>query len=255
MPSAFITGVSRGIGYALAENLLNRGIHVVGVARASAEQIPELITHPNFSYISGDLSRQEGLDAVDLFITSHNYAFDSIVHNAAIIDSAPLQDALPEDIERVIALNLLAPMKLTRILAPTYRAGTRILFISSGAATYPIEQLGAYCVSKAGLAMLARVLRAEYATRPDIAVASVMPGVVDTAMQYYLRENTQGAVQAEFQDLYHQNELISASYSASCIARLLCDVPFERYKKRAVWDIDDTPLKSFYKRVRALFAW
>ena len=235
---ALVTGVSRGIGYALAKNLLSRGISVVGVARAAEAQMQELLSHQQFAYLSADLSSPAGLAAFDNFIHTNTYSFDIVIHNAAIIDPACLEDADAESLEKVIAINLLAPMKLTRILTDCYRPRARIACMSSGAATYPIEQLGAYCISKAGLAMFVEMLRVEYAYR-NIAVASIMPGIVDTDMQQMLREHAKGDIQAQFQALYDQGELSTPSECADYIAWLVCDVPFEYYKEKGVWNIDE----------------
>jgi NAD(P)-dependent dehydrogenase (short-subunit alcohol dehydrogenase family) len=69
-------------------------------------------------------------------------------------------------------------------LPPRTRAS--VLFISSGAATRPIEGWAAYCAAKAGGEMFLRVLAVE---RPDLTVANVNPGRMDTGMQAVLRES------------------------------------------------------------------
>lgn len=243
---ALITGVSRGIGRAIAENLMHRGIIVVGIARAPESQIQELIQNERFIYFQTDLGTPKGLTNFDEFIHSNNFTFDIIIHNAAIIDHNYLADANIQNLEKVIAINLLAPMKLAHILSDTYRPYARIACISSGAAFYPIKQLGAYCISKAGLEMLVQVLRAEY-EQHNIGIVSIIPGVVDTDMQCILRENTQAETQADFQALYDQNELISPTLSAAYIASLMCDISFRRYKRKALWDIDE---RSIFQLLR-----
>ncbi len=236
---ALITGVSRGIGHALAENLLRRGLFVVGVARQSPETCMKgLLAHPQFRYLSADLSSSAGLSALDHFIRENQYSFDIIIHNAATIEPAYLQEAQAEAVESLIGINLLAPIKLTHILAHSYRPYARIACISSGAATHPIVQLGAYCISKAGLLMFVRILREEFIDR-DIGIVSIIPGVVDTHMQQVLREDLRGDIQAEFQALHDEKELISPSTCADYIAWLVCDVPFKSFKQKALWDIGE----------------
>jgi hypothetical protein len=66
-------------------------------------------------------------------------------------------------------------------------------------------------------------------------------------MQCILRENTQAETQADFQALYDQNELISPTLSAAYIASLMCDISFRRYKRKALWDIDE---RSIFQLLR-----
>lgn len=240
---ALITGVSRGIGFALAHNLLQRGIEVLGIARTDRSQISQLITSPGFTYLSLDLATNNGLYSLQEFIKTQKLTFDFVIHNAGMMMTPQTLDAMSTDImEQTIQLNLLAPMKLSHILAPFYQSHSRILNITSPAATRATAQEGPYCISKAGLNVLTQVLRKELEPR-SIAVAGVIPGQVDTDMQFILRNTQTFHLQQKFHDNFIHGLLISPDICADFLSWLLCEMPFDEFNGKAdPWDIYDTTL-------------
>lgn len=186
--AALVTGASRGIGLSLTKQLLEEGLHVIAVAR-NIESLKALSDKfPNqLQIISADLSTSEGQLSVVPAVGKRS--IDYLVHNAAII--APLgQNALleasPQEIHKIIEVNVVAPMVLTNQLSPNLKAGSRILMISSRAGDQAVQGLGLYCVSKVALDRYTESLQLD---KPHgVLTAAVHPGDVDTDMQGDLRQ-------------------------------------------------------------------
>lgn len=116
-----------------------------------------------------------------------------LVNNAAVGGSlGPIERIVPDELQRMAAANLVAPMHLMGLfVARTPRdAALRIVNISSGAAVRAFPGLGAYGATKAALRMAGMVLAAELDSPlrntpapADAAIVSYEPGVVDTPMQ------------------------------------------------------------------------
>jgi short-subunit dehydrogenase len=244
---ALITGVSRGIGYALAQNLLDRGIEVVGVSRADKSCLKELLLNSKFTYLSADLTTNEGIFELQEFLRTNGYSFDYIVHNAAMMmPPCKMQDMNLRDMEQTIKLNLIVPMKLTRILSPFYRPKVRILNITSRAATTAVPEVGPYCISKAGLDMLTKILKKELLDR-DIAISAVIPGEVDTEIQNILRTTNSFHLKEKFDENYNQGKLISPHMCADFLSWLLCEISFDEFNAKEIpWNIYDADHQKYW---------
>jgi short-subunit dehydrogenase len=238
---ALITGVSRGIGHELAQNLLDRGIHVIGISRSDASAVKDLCVHQNFSYICVDLTTSDGISTVQNYIDEHDCTFDFVVHNAGMMMPPQNLDVMDlKTMEDVIQLNLMVPMKLSSIAIPHCNSGARILNVTSRAATTIVPQVGPYCISKAGLNMLTGILQKEL-TSCKIAVASVIPGEVDTEIQNVLREAPEFTLKEKFRENYADEKLVSPRMCAQFLAWLLCDCAYDDFNRADyVWEIYDT---------------
>lgn len=106
-----------------------------------------------------------------------------VVHNAAVIERAPVQDTSLESWKEQLDVNLSAPFALTRALLPKMLAKKRgrILFVSSISAVVGTRNQSAYHASKAGLVGLMRCL-AEELSDTGVMTAALLPGSVDTRM-------------------------------------------------------------------------
>lgn len=188
--NVLITGGSRGLGRALAHAWAARGARVVLVARPSAElaaTVAEIRAAGGIAYgLAADVGDQGAIhrisgQAVDLVGT-----IDVLVHAASTLGPTPLRlwlDTECEDLERVLAVNLVGPFRLTKAIAGPMllrKAGT-VVFVSSDAATHAYPTWGAYGASKAAADHLAATLAAELG-EAGVRVLSVDPGEMDTAM-------------------------------------------------------------------------
>lgn len=195
-----VTGTTRGLGLALAERIAaESGNELVALARAPSGPIAGGIR------IEADVSDPQAIeragDALERHVAGKSYAKAVLINNAGVVGPvAPLERADPAELERNLAVNLLAPMLLMRRFLHATRPVPlrRIINLSSGAARRPIFGWGAYCAAKAGLDMASRVVALEAETRGlAIEVSSLAPGVVDTPMQAVVR----GASAEDFVDV------------------------------------------------------
>jgi short-subunit dehydrogenase len=106
---------------------------------------------------------------------------DILINNAGIGWAGPLTEMSAATVAHVVAVNLTAPIELTRLLTPALGAGGRgrVVFISSIAGATGVTQEAVYAATKAGLCCFAESLRYELAGT-DVGVSVVVPGVVST---------------------------------------------------------------------------
>ena len=182
MPTAIITGSSRGLGLALARALADRGWDLVLDARgagALARVADELSPHTAVSAIAGDVGDDWHRRAL---VAAAGTRIDLLVNNASHLGPSP-QPELPDyplaELKRVYDINVLAPLALIQLALPLIPAGGTILNITSDAAVEPYEGWGGYGSSKAALDQLTAILAAE---RPDLRVYAADPGDMRTQM-------------------------------------------------------------------------
>lgn len=185
-----ITGASKGLGKAIAGEVVKSGGHVVLVVRseASASAINDEFG-AKAAVVITDVTAPGAAEAAVAAGLARWGKVDGLVNNAGLVEPiARIADADPALWEATIATNLLGPYRFTRaFLAQGDRtAARRIVNISSGAAHRPLEGWNAYCASKAGLAMLTRSTGLEYAAE-NVFAFGLIPGLVDTGMQATIR--------------------------------------------------------------------
>jgi NAD(P)-dependent dehydrogenase (short-subunit alcohol dehydrogenase family) len=177
MPTAIVTGASRGLGLALARALAERGWRLVIDAREGGtlnEAAAELARSTDVAALAGDIADPEHRAAL---VAAAGAPVDLLVNNASVLGPSPQPPLLdyPLDVlERVYQVNVLAPLGLIQLARPQ-----RVINISSDAAVEPYEGWGGYGSSKAALDHLTAVLAVE---RHDLRVYSVDPGDMNTRM-------------------------------------------------------------------------
>lgn len=188
--SAVITGASRGLGEALARELARRGTRVVLVARGQddldrvARQIRE--EGGEAHALPADIGDKSSIYAIASAAAALVGPIDLLIHNASSLGKVPLDlllDTDCEDLERVLAVNLVGPFRLTKAIAGSMALRGRglIVHISSDAAVSAYPRWGAYGVSKAALDHLARTWAAEL-EGTGVRVLTVDPGEMRTQM-------------------------------------------------------------------------
>jgi benzil reductase ((S)-benzoin forming) len=190
--SFVITGVSRGLGAALFEQLASdQENRIVALGRAFtdgqrelAEAEPGRVSLHEMDLAAATLALT-GPMSIATRDTEHAY----LILNAGTVEPVgPIGTLNPATVRDSVAVNLTVPVLAANAFVLTLPAGTpgTVLFISSGAAVRPIEGWATYCAAKAGGEMFFTVLAEE---RPDLRVASVNPGRMDTGMQSVLRSS------------------------------------------------------------------
>ncbi len=175
---ALVTGGTRGLGQALVQQLRERGVTTVSLARTADVDDP--------LFLAADVGRD---DAAGIAARARELAggpIDILIHNASTLGPVPmpaLADLHSRDLAHVFEVNTLGPARLTRALLGPMRAQGRglILAISSDAAVHGYAGWGAYGASKAALDSLTRSLAAEL-EGTGVAVASVDPTEMNTKM-------------------------------------------------------------------------
>ena len=188
-----LTGSNRGIGLALARQLLMRGHRVIATCRdvKAATDLQALIP------IGGaaldiqpmDITSESSVAALARHVESKYSSLDVLINNAAIfIDQANNSIANLDFQQLAVSFetNLIGPARVTKALWPLLRRGTnpRVINISSGAGLISSKRNSkyyAYSISKAALNMFTRLLETE-GREQSICVVAVTPGRVQTRM-------------------------------------------------------------------------
>lgn len=181
---AVLTGHSRGLGAAIAEELAARGIPTLALAR-----------HPGpggkgVEQVALDLSDLGALAAwlagghLQRFLAGADTAL--LINNAGILEPiGPIDGHQPDALARAVSVNVAAPLMLAAAVAAASVAQRRVLHVSSGAGRNPYPGWAAYCAGKAALDHHARAAALDKVD--GLRICSLAPGVIDTDMQAQIR--------------------------------------------------------------------
>jgi NAD(P)-dependent dehydrogenase (short-subunit alcohol dehydrogenase family) len=196
---ALVTGGTRGIGLGIARALAADGWHLALCGVRTAEAVAPLLD--TFSgradYFQADVSSSADRARLADAVAVRYGAVNALVNNAGRAPSvrADILEATEESFEEIVRINLQGPYFLTQALArqmaarrqadPAFTAA--IVFVTSVSAEMASIMRGEYCVSKAGLAMAARLFAVRLAPLA-IPVFEVRPGIIATDMTAGVRE-------------------------------------------------------------------
>ena len=188
--AALVTGASRGLGAALAEELARRGARVVAVARDARALEAEVSRIRGLGGEAHALAADQGdKDAVYPVVgaaTGLVGPIDVLLLNASTLGPVPLRELAEtecEDLARVLEVNLVGPFRLTKAVVGSMvvRGSGTVVGLSSDAAVNGYPGWGAYGVSKAALDQLLRTWAAEL-SGSGVCFLSLDPGEMDTRM-------------------------------------------------------------------------
>jgi len=218
----YITGVSSGLGKALAEAFLNEGNSVIGLGRRNN------IEHPNFEFIHCDLNN---LSTVEQFKFIADQEGCMLINNAGVIGPLKrIMDQQSNQIQEVMTVNALVPMLLCQkfLQEIPVKKRTAILNISSGAANRAIPSWATYCASKIALDRFSEsIYLEELEMSRHLKVYSIAPGVIDTPMQQAIRSTSERDFSdvAKFQGMLENKQLLAPNEVAKKIVKFLA-LPF-----------------------------
>jgi NAD(P)-dependent dehydrogenase (short-subunit alcohol dehydrogenase family) len=191
-----ISGVSRGLGAAIAAQVLAPERHVIGISRTGNHELVKAAASHGAIYEDVHLSLAD-LAATERRFTALLASLPSkltravLINNAGVVEPIGVRSAMAADeLARAINVNLGAALLLSScFIAATQHAERRqVLNISSGAARRPIAGWMTYCSTKAAIDMLTRCINLEHAGQPNpVHAVSLAPGVIDTDMQANIR--------------------------------------------------------------------
>ena len=185
--TVLITGASSGIGRDLALTFAKMGARVALLARRAEvlESLAAEITEAGGEalVLAADVTRRaEVRDAIDRAL-AHFGRIDVLINSAGIAIPDRVETMPPEDLERMMSVNLMGTLHTMQAVLPAMRAAGAgsIVNIASLAGRRGMPPLGAYCATKFAVVGLTEALRVElYGT--GIRLSLVMPGVIDTPM-------------------------------------------------------------------------
>lgn len=186
MPYALITGASKGIGKAIAEELAARQINLLLVARTES-LLNELAVDlsKRFSikadYLAIDLASAEAPSQIIKWVKEKSYAVNILVNNAGYGLSGSFEQYPANDYRDMMQVNMTVPVELTSLLIPELKKQPKsyILNIVSAAAYQAVPGLTVYAASKSFLLSFSRGLQYEL-RKTNISVTAVSPGGTDT---------------------------------------------------------------------------
>lgn len=193
-----LTGASRGMGLALAGQLLDAGHDLLVLSRHANDALAARAKAAGrrLEQWTADLAQPQAVaERLEAWLAAQDpapLASVSLINNAGLIPAiAPLPEIAAADLARALRVDLEAPMLLTAAFlraTATWPARRRVLNISSGLGRRAMASQAAYCAAKAGMDHFTRCVALEEAQRPNGAkVCSLAPGVIDTDMQVQLR--------------------------------------------------------------------
>lgn len=234
-----LTGASRGMGAALAEQLLGADASVLCISRQTRPALAAVATQ------RGAHLEQWSLDLADAVPVARRLeqwlgaqdptllASATLINNAGTIPTlTPLRDSVPAELVNALRVGLEAPMLLCSAFLHATQHWTlprKVLNISSGLGRRAMASQGAYCAAKAGMDHFTRCMALDEAHQPHGArVCALAPGVIDTAMQAQLRQADVGQFpdQASFADLHQHGQLTSPAEAAHRVLAYLARPDF-----------------------------
>ncbi|ORW08231.1 SDR family oxidoreductase [Mycobacterium kyorinense] len=175
MPTALITGASRGIGSAIAVALAPT--HTLLLAGRPSERLDAVAQRLGATTLALDLADTDAIPAATESITE----LDVLVHNAGVSMPGHVAESTVEQWRTTFDVNVVGAVAVTLALLPGLRrAGGQVVFINSGSGRRVSPGMASYSASKFALRAFADSLRAD---EPSLRVTTVYPGRVDTDMQ------------------------------------------------------------------------
>ena len=229
-----LTGASRGLGAALAEQLLAPDVQLLTLSRHPDESLA-----PRARAIGAlleqwtiDIGHDIGASArLEAWLHRHDgagFVAAALINNAGLLGHVgPIDSSPADDIAAVLRVDLEAPMLLTSAFLRATRSwpiDRRVLSISSGAGKRAVAGWSAYCAAKAGLDHFSRVAALDEAMLPNPArIVALAPGIIDTDMQAELRaaDGTGFPEQAHFVEFKATGQLSTPQAAAARVLTYL----------------------------------
>jgi NAD(P)-dependent dehydrogenase (short-subunit alcohol dehydrogenase family) len=177
-----VTGGGRGVGRGISERFLEAGAEVVICGRNEPESLPSAAGRKAL-FVAADVRELEAIDRVIAFARERCGRLDVLVNNAGGSPAAPAATASPRFSEKIIQLNLIAPMHFAQKANAVMQAqpqGGAIVNIASVSALRPSPGTAAYAAAKAGLVSLTQTLAVEWA--PKVRVNAIVAGMIATEL-------------------------------------------------------------------------
>lgn len=234
-----ITGASRGMGLAMAEQLLSAEHMLLCISRHRNEALTSRADTLGCPLEQWPMDLEHGVEAAAQLAqwlesrAAGSFASATLINNAGVLPQiAPLSASDPRDLAHALRVGLEAPLAITaaflRATEP-WHVPRKVLNISSELARRAMASQAAYCAAKAGLDHFTRCLALDEALKPHGAkVCALAPGVIDTDMQLELRGTDASAFpdQKTFFNLKLNGQLTAPTQAASRVLAYLARPDF-----------------------------
>jgi benzil reductase ((S)-benzoin forming) len=244
-----LTGASRGMGLAMAEQLIDAGHDLLCISRTHNDALGQRANAKGVrcEQWPQDLARADTaairLEAWLAARAGEGYASVTLINNAALVTrTAPLANIPPTELAEGLRVDLEAPLLLTSVFLRAtegWKARRKVLNISSGLGRRAMASAALYCAAKAGMDHFTRCVALEEADKPNGAkVCSLAPGIIDTDMQVQLRS----ADPKDFPDVGNfiaMKESGALTSPADAAARVLAVLHRADFGANAVADVRD----------------
>lgn len=245
-----LTGASRGMGLAMARELLRPGHTLLCISRRTHATLADEAAAQGATLLQWEQGLADTGQAAQRLrdwlrqAPADGFASATLINNAGVIPPiAPLSASAGADLAMALRVGLEAPMLLcAAFLGATEGWGVprKVLNISSGLGRRPMASQAAYCAAKAGMDHFTRCMALDEASKPHGAkVCSLAPGVIDTDMQAQLRSADPAAFpdRQNFANLKTGGQLTSPQDAAT---RVLAWLDRADFGTHPVADVRDT---------------
>ncbi len=188
-----VTGGTKGVGRGIVERFSGAGAHVVTCSRNAPATLPE-----GAVFVEADVRDVDQIDRVVAAATDRFGRLDVLINNAGGSPYAEAADASPRLSEKIIALNLIAPLHFCQRAHAVMRdqdGGGCIVNIASVSGTRPSPGTAAYGAAKAGLINLTQTLAVEWA--PAVRVNAIVAGLIRTEQTHLHYGDDAGVARVE----------------------------------------------------------
>lgn len=235
-----ITGTSRGLGEAIAKNLITPGNHLFCISRSKNERLiqqaqTQAVPLEYFEHNLNDTNKTEQLfEHIFKNINLNTATAISLFNNAGqVVPIKPLDRCEAAELTNNLQVNLLAAMVASAIFikhTTSINIEKRIINISSGAAIKGHYGWSAYCTAKTGMNMFTQCVALEQRTRTyPVKIFAVAPGIMDTAMQTEIHQvHKEDFLEADkFIAYKEQGQLVAPDMVAKKVIMLLKSNKYE----------------------------
>jgi NAD(P)-dependent dehydrogenase (short-subunit alcohol dehydrogenase family) len=181
---AIVTGGGKGVGRGITERLLEAGAEVIVCGRSEPESLPNAGGR-TAHFVGADVRELDQIERLIAAATGRFGRLDVLVNNAGGSPAAPAATASPRFSEKIIGLNLTAPLHCAQKANAVMQAqpdGGAIVNVASVSALRPSPGTAAYAAAKAGLLSLTQTLAVEWA--PKVRVNAVAAGMIRTELAH-----------------------------------------------------------------------
>ncbi|MFC3683267.1 SDR family NAD(P)-dependent oxidoreductase [Hydrogenophaga luteola] len=241
-----LTGASRGLGLAMARQLVAPGRPLLCLSRHANAELSELAQARKATVLQWNVDLADPAPVATRLqqwlwqLDAPSLASATLINNAGVIpEIAPLEHCPPDGIARALRVGLEAPMLLTAAFLNAsgawvdagWRGPRKVLNISSGLGRRPMAAQAPYCAAKAGMDHFSRCVALDEERRAHGArIVSLAPGVIDTDMQTQLRAGDPAGFpdHQRFVELQRQQQLTSPEDAAAQVLAWLQRPDFGR---------------------------